>query len=264
MTFCLDWECSLWQLSTWYEKMRVISSIPMKPAAYLACLTALSFGGCSMLPSAGPVASEVVAAGQTQNRVLFDIVEVDNHVVSALLAQPKESFHARFAKDDNPPELKIAVGDTLSVTVWESAAGGLFSEASPPQLPSRIETADRAASPGIAAADDRDPGRTYTRDRPAPRRTISTAWRSPREPGASRLVDRRAATVDKRDRFPPTRPQRRATGGAPRYPISRWRRMVRSASLMRAEFRPPGARRRKYSKRSKHGSPARRSSLRRW
>jgi polysaccharide biosynthesis/export protein len=88
-----------------------------------------------MLPSAGPTASEVTAAGQAGNEVLFDVVEVDNHVVSTLLAQPKESFHARFEKDGNPPELKIAVGDTLSVTIWESAAGGLFSEAPAPRLP---------------------------------------------------------------------------------------------------------------------------------
>ena len=61
----------------------------MKPAALLACFTALSLGGCSMIPSAGPAASEVVAAGQAENEVLFDVVQVDNHVVSTLLAQPK-------------------------------------------------------------------------------------------------------------------------------------------------------------------------------
>ena len=88
-----------------------------------------------MLPSAGPAASEVVSAGQAENKVLFDIVEVDDRVISTLFAQPKESFHARFARDDNPPELKIAVGDTLSVTIWESAAGGLFSESPPQQFP---------------------------------------------------------------------------------------------------------------------------------
>jgi polysaccharide biosynthesis/export protein len=108
----------------------------MKLAACLACSIALSFGGCSMLPSAGPVASEVVSARQAENKVLFDIVEVDNRVVSTLLTQPKESFHARFEKGVLPPELKIAVGDILSVTIWESSAGGLFSETPPPLLPS--------------------------------------------------------------------------------------------------------------------------------
>jgi polysaccharide biosynthesis/export protein len=107
----------------------------MNLAALFACFTALSLGGCSILPSAGPTASEVSDAGQAGNEVLFDVVEVDNHVVSTLLAQPKESFHARFEQDGNPPEIKIAVGDTVSVTIWESAAGGLFSEAPAPQLP---------------------------------------------------------------------------------------------------------------------------------
>ena len=128
----------------------------MKPAALFACFTALSLGGCSILPSAGPVASEVAAAGQAENEVLFDVVEVDNRVVSTLLAQPKESFHARFEKDGNPPELKIAVGDTVSVTIWESAAGGLFSEAPAPQLP----TGSRPATEPLAPESPRPPTET--------------------------------------------------------------------------------------------------------
>ena len=129
----------------------------MNLAALFACFTALSLGGCSILPSAGPTASEVTAAGQAGNEVLFDVVEVDNHVVSTLLAQPKESFHARFEKDSNPPELKIAVGDTVSVTIWESAAGGLFSEAPPaPQLP----TGSRPGTEPLAPESPRPPVET--------------------------------------------------------------------------------------------------------
>jgi len=117
------------------EKCAYFASILMKTAAYIACLVALSLGGCSTLPRAGPTASEVAAAGQAESEVLFDVVDVDDRVVSTLLSQPKESFHARFEKDGNPPELKIAVGDTISVTIWESAAGGLFSAGPAPQLP---------------------------------------------------------------------------------------------------------------------------------
>ena len=68
----------------------------MKPAAYIACIIALWLGGCAMLPRTGPAASEVAAAGQAENEVLFDVVEVDDRVVSILRTQPKESFHARF------------------------------------------------------------------------------------------------------------------------------------------------------------------------
>src|SRR6266550_7461935 len=118
----------------------------MKPAALLVCLTGLSLGGCSILPGAGPMASEVVAGGQAGDQILFDVIPVDDRVVATLLAQPKESFHVRFEKDVDPPELKIAIGDTISVTIWESAAGGLFSE--PP--PERSGTGSRPATEPLA------------------------------------------------------------------------------------------------------------------
>ena len=125
----------------------------MKIIALFGCIIALSLGGCSALPSAGPVASEVVAQGQTGNEVLFDVVPVDERVVATLLAQPKESFRARFEKDANPPELKIAVGDTISVTIWESAAGGLFSpELSRPAPGARPSVAKRALERNAKAA----------------------------------------------------------------------------------------------------------------
>jgi len=134
----------------------------MNPAACIVCLIALSLGGCTTLPSAGPAASEVAAAGQAENEVQFDVVEVDDHVVSTLLAQPKESFHARFEKDQQPPELKIAVGDTISVTIWEGAAGGLFSEGPPPQFP----TGSRPATEPLVPESPRPPTETPTQPTP--------------------------------------------------------------------------------------------------
>ncbi len=105
----------------------------MKPHVFVTILIpmALSLGGCSFLPRAGPMASEVSEQGQSGGEILFDVVQVDDRVVHTLLAQPKESFKARFAKKAQPPELKIAIGDSVAVTIWESALGGLFSEAPP-------------------------------------------------------------------------------------------------------------------------------------
>jgi polysaccharide export outer membrane protein len=140
------------------KKSRYFGSILMKPAAYLVWSIVLSLGGCSMLPSAGPAASEVADAGQPENKVLFDVVEVDKSVVSTLGTQPKESFRARFEEDGNPPELKIAVGDTLSITIWESALGGLFSEA--PAQP--IRTGSRPATEPLAPESARPPTETPT------------------------------------------------------------------------------------------------------
>ena len=107
----------------------------MKLAVFLFCLMALSVGGCSWIPRAGPSTSDVLEQGRAGGDILFDVVPVDDRVVNTLIAQPKERFALRFKKDVQPPEVKIAIGDTVSVMIWESAAGGLFSETPPAPAP---------------------------------------------------------------------------------------------------------------------------------
>jgi polysaccharide biosynthesis/export protein len=198
----------------------------MKRAALFACFIALWLGGCSILPSAGPTASEVAAAGQAGNEVLFDVVEVDNHVVSTLLAQPKESFHARFEKDGKPPELKIAVGDTVSVTIWESAAGGLFSEAPAPQLP----TGSRPATEPLAPESPLPP--TETPAGPTPE--IDQLLRAPNQPpGAPPETPPPQAGQPPSGNIPPTVPLPiEATGAAVNQ---------RSATIPDQQVAPDGA-----------------------
>jgi len=171
----------------------------MNLAALFACFTTLSLGGCSIIPSAGPTASEVTAVGQAGSEVLFDVVDVDNHVVSTLLAQPKESFHARFKKDGNPPELKIAVGDTVSVTIWESAAGGLFSEAPVTQLP----TGSRPGTEPLVPESPRPP--TETSAGPTPE--INPLLGAPNQPpGAPSETPARQTGRPPSGNIPPTVP----------------------------------------------------------
>jgi polysaccharide export outer membrane protein len=100
----------------------------------LPILAAVWIGGCSWLPRAGPSTSDVLEQSQTGGEIAFDVVQVDDRVVDTLRAQPKESFAVRFQNDAPPSEIKIAAGDTVSVLIWESADGGLFSEA--PSVPS--------------------------------------------------------------------------------------------------------------------------------
>jgi hypothetical protein len=66
-------------------------------------LTALAVGGCAWIPNAGPSTSEVVGEGQRGSEILYDVVPVNDRVVSTLLAQPKESFATGFRKIPNPP-----------------------------------------------------------------------------------------------------------------------------------------------------------------
>jgi polysaccharide biosynthesis/export protein len=100
----------------------------MKTAVVLGWLAAAVLAGCSALPTAGPIAKQVVRQAVKDDKPRFDIVNVDQRIVATLAAEPGDSFHARFKKYGKPPEPRIGIGDTLSVTIWEAAGGGLFGE----------------------------------------------------------------------------------------------------------------------------------------
>ena len=86
----------------------------------------LLVAGCSSLPTAGPTASDVKHQEIKDSEARFDLVDIDDNVVAALLAAPHESFQARFKKYGKPPQPKIGVGDGVVVSIWEAAGGGLF------------------------------------------------------------------------------------------------------------------------------------------
>src|ERR1700720_1794481 len=167
----------------------------MKLLVFLFCLMALSAGGCSWIPRAGPSTSDVLEQGQAGGEILFDVVPVDDRVVNTLIAQPKERFALRFKKDVQPPEVKIAIGDTVSVLIWESAAGGLFSETPPAPAPiggrSGIEPlAPESRPPAGEFGIPRPPtetGRPQEEQRPNPGESFSTE--------AAAAGGRRSATI---------------------------------------------------------------------
>jgi polysaccharide biosynthesis/export protein len=98
----------------------------MKSAVLFACLAGAPLVGCAYLPTAGPTAGDVVERGVQDNQIRYDVVDVDPRVVAALLAQPVESFRTRFGNYGKPAAPKIGIGDTVSVSIWEAAGGGLF------------------------------------------------------------------------------------------------------------------------------------------
>src|SRR5712671_5630095 len=98
----------------------------MKFAAACACLITAALAGCGYLPTSGPTTGQVIDQGVQENQVRYDVVDVNSGVVAALLAQPAESFHRRFGESGRPPAPKIGIGDSVSVSIWEAAGGGLF------------------------------------------------------------------------------------------------------------------------------------------
>ena len=98
----------------------------MKALAAVGVLASVILAGCSALPTAGPTASDVKGQEVKDNLARFDLVSIDDNVVTTLLALPAESFHVRFKKYGRPPQPKIGIGDSVVVSIWEAAGGGLF------------------------------------------------------------------------------------------------------------------------------------------
>jgi polysaccharide export outer membrane protein len=98
----------------------------MRAVAAIGVLAGMIVAGCSALPTAGPTASDVKHQEIQGQETRFDLVDIDDNVVAALLASPAENFHTRFKKYGRPPQPRIGVGDSLVVSIWEAAGGGLF------------------------------------------------------------------------------------------------------------------------------------------
>ena len=60
----------------------------------------------------------------------FALVEINETVINALAHWPGPSLFARFGDYRGAVEQRIGIGDSVSVTIYEAAAGGLFSNPS--------------------------------------------------------------------------------------------------------------------------------------
>jgi polysaccharide export outer membrane protein len=98
----------------------------MRAVAVIGVLAGMLVAGCSALPTAGPTVSDVKHQEIRDQEIRFDLVDINDNVVAALLASPGENFHTRFKKYGRPPQPRIGVGDSLVVSIWEAAGGGLF------------------------------------------------------------------------------------------------------------------------------------------
>jgi polysaccharide biosynthesis/export protein len=98
-----------------------------------SALTLVGVSGCSSLPGSGPgaraIMSKATASLKETAASAFKYVEVDltQQVLSVLGDPGPGSFFKSFGRGrSGPPELTVGVGDTVSITIFESAAGGLF------------------------------------------------------------------------------------------------------------------------------------------
>ena len=113
--------------------MRYRSRIPPRTRDRLAMVVGLFLASCGSLPTAGPTASEIISQQADDKQHPFTVVDIDSRVVDSLLARQRESLQSRFP-DHGAPAATIGVGDSLVVTLWEAAGGGLFASATSDEI----------------------------------------------------------------------------------------------------------------------------------
>ena len=93
--------------------------------------TIFCLSACSAIPSAGPTVSEIVANESPGNTISgYVVVDIDSRIAGIVARRQTATLAGMFKAGKNPPDVKIGVGDSITVTIWEAASGGLFSTAS--------------------------------------------------------------------------------------------------------------------------------------
>jgi polysaccharide export outer membrane protein len=98
----------------------------MKMTALLSCCAAIALTGCG-LPSAGPTSSQIVGQAVKRGQRQFDLVEIDYGVTNILATQRKPGLASAFFRDGKPPSSRIGIGDSVSVSIWQSPTAGALS-----------------------------------------------------------------------------------------------------------------------------------------
>lgn len=117
------------------------STSPPKPSVFwrfshvYICLILLALTACNSLPSAGPGSGSfsrqseehIGTSTDGEDSLPFVLVDVDRKILEALKDQEDTSyFKGTFTDRSAPADMVIGVGDTIRVTIFEAAGGGLF------------------------------------------------------------------------------------------------------------------------------------------
>jgi polysaccharide export outer membrane protein len=96
-------------------------------AGLVAIGSAILCAGCGsqLLPDSGPNAL-AVKSGITWNGPPYGLVKLSPAVVNILDEYGPRTLSATFRDNRPPPEIKLGIGDIVSVSIFEAAAGGLY------------------------------------------------------------------------------------------------------------------------------------------
>ena len=89
------------------------------------CAMLLAVSGCTILSDSGPSSLDI-NSGATQSGPPYSIIKLTPEVVDAVGEWGPGGIAAAFGDKRPPPEITFGIGDVVSVTIFEAAAGGLF------------------------------------------------------------------------------------------------------------------------------------------
>ena len=84
----------------------------------------LGSGGCSYFPVAGPSSADI-ESGKSQT-VPYQLIKLTPETIDVLAAHEPKGLAGAFTDQRPPSKIVFGIGDVVSITVFEAAAGGLF------------------------------------------------------------------------------------------------------------------------------------------
>jgi polysaccharide export outer membrane protein len=92
-----------------------------------AALLTLSFSGCSLMPASGPQSMDVRTSEENPQpqSLPYALVKLTPEVIQ-ILGRFSPRLSSAFANKTPPRAFRFGIGDSVSVTIFEAAAGGLF------------------------------------------------------------------------------------------------------------------------------------------
>ena len=94
-------------------------------AVFLVLGAGMASAGCGLISADGPNAIAVKASA-TWNGPPYGLVPLTPRVVAILDEYGPATLSAVFRDNRPPPEIKLGIGDVVSVSIFEAAAGGLY------------------------------------------------------------------------------------------------------------------------------------------
>jgi polysaccharide export outer membrane protein len=85
----------------------------------------VALGGCALMPTSGPQSWDVWAGQHDPKSLPYALVKVTPKV-TGVLAKAVFRLTGEFPDRSRPKDIRFGIGDIVSVTIFEAAAGGLF------------------------------------------------------------------------------------------------------------------------------------------